>query len=207
MQLCALQRIADDTHRQWQQSAKRNLHHRYNAIRKEHNEVKGLSQAQKVSEAQDALVSWRGNMTRAEVTLKVQLLSRNISDTWQLTNPDGEYTRIVGTFEKWFDRARNVQSSRSHSIQPTGYQWNIIEPIEDDWAVEAEKMESRLNTLLRGLEHVGEVPENTDFGKTLCLFKKLLRNSLEEIIMIREIQANIMLSEISWIQTCIDDMT
>lgn len=207
MQVCALHRIADDTHRQWKQSAKRNLHHRFNAIREEHNEVKRLSQVQKVSEAQAALVSWRGDMSRAEVTLKVRLLSRNISDTWQLTNPDGEYTCIIGTFEKWFDRARNVQSSRSHSIPPMGRQIDIIEPIEDGWAVEAEKMEARLDTLLRGLEHVGEVPEKTDFGKILSLFKKLLSNSLEEISIIREIQTDIMVSEISRIQMCIDDMT
>lgn len=67
-------------------------------------------------------------------------------------------------------------------------------------------MEPRLNTLLRGLEHIGEVSDKTDFGKILSLFKKLSSNSLKEISMIRAIQIEIMVSEISWIETCIDDM-
>lgn len=207
MRLCALHRIAVETHRQWEQSAERILHHQLDGIRKDHNEGKRLFQAQKVSEAQAALVSWRENMTSTEFTVKVQVLSRNISDTWQLTNPDGDYTRIVGIFEKWFDRARDVRSSRSQSIQLVGQEIHIIEPIEDGWAIEVEKMESRLNSLLRGLELIGEVPEKTDLGRILVLFKKLLSNSLKEISMINAIQANIMASELSWIQTRIDDMT
>lgn len=207
MQLCDLRRIAGETNKRWEQSAEQILHHWFDDIRKELHMVEHLIQAQKVSEAQAALISWRGNMTSAEVAVKVQLLSRNISDTWQLTNPDGEYTRLIRVFEEWFDRARSVQSSRKQSIQLKKQEINIIEPIEDVWAHEAENMESRLNSSLRGLEHVGEVLEKTDFGHILSSFKKLLRNSLKEINMIRAIQTNIMAAEISWIQTCIDNMT
>ena len=206
-QLCALRRFAAEKHRQWEESAERTLHHRCDIVRKEHSEAKRLNQVQKVSESQAVLVSWRGNMTNAEVATKMRLLSRNFSDAWQLTDPGGEYTRIVGIFERWFDRARGIQNSRSQSIQPRGSDINMVEPIEDGWALEAEKMESRLNSLIRGLEHVGEVPDKTDFGKQLFLFKKLLCSSLKALSLIRAIQARIMASETSQIETCIDDVT
>ena len=206
MQLCALHCIAAEIHRQREESAERILHHRFDVICKEHSEVKRLNQVQKVSEAQIALVSWRGNMTSAEVAMKKRLLSRSISDAWQLTDPDGEYTRIIGILENWFDRARGIQNSRSQSIQPRRNDMNIVGPIEDGWPLEVEKMESRLNSSLRGLEHVGEVPDNTDFGKILLLFKKLLSNSLKQLSIVR-------FKQISWLlkphgfKRAFDDMT
>ena len=206
MQLCILHHFATETQRQWEQSAERILHYRFDVIREEHNKVKRLVRLQKVSEAQAALVSWCGNMTSAELAAKVQLLSRNISDTWQLINPDGKYTRIIRIFEKWFDRTCGVQSSRKRSIQFME-EIHPIKTIEDGWALEVENMESTLKFSLRDLEHIGGVPEQTDFGHILFSFKNLLRNLMDELGIIRAIQVDIMASEISWIQTCIDDIT
>lgn len=205
MQLSVLHGIAVETQRQWEQSAERILHHRFDVVCKEHERVKRLVQVQKVSEAQAALVRWYGNMTSGELAVKVQLLSRNIFETWQLTNPDGEYTRLIGTFENWFDKARGVQSSRKPSYMLVGQEIDLIETIEDGWALEVENMESRLSSSLRGLEYIGELPGKTDFGQLLFSFKKLLRNLLEEMGIIRAIQSDIMASEISWIQRCIDN--
>lgn len=207
MQLCVLHRIAIETQRQWEQSAERTLQRRFDVIREEHFRVKRLVQVQKTFEIQAALVSWYGDMTSAELAAKVQLLSRNIFESWQLISSEGEYTRIVQKFEIWFERARGVQSLRKPSIQFTGPDIDFIECIEDGWALEVENMEWRLNSSLSDLKCIGELPENTDFGQLLFSFKKLLSNLLEEMGIIRAIQADIMASEISWIQDCIDDMT
>lgn len=207
MYLSILHCTAVETQRQWEQSAERKLRHRFDVVREEHSKMKQLVQVQKTSEAQAALVSWSRNMTSAELTAKVQLLSRIICDTWQLVNSDGEYTHIIQIFEKWLDIARAVLSSRKQSAQLMQQEIHLVEPIEDGWLLKVENMKSRLISSLRGIEYMGELPPKTDFGRLLFLFKKLLRNLVEEIGVIRAIQADIMTSEISWIQTRVDAMT
>lgn len=206
LQLCILHRSAIETKKQWEQSAERKLRHRFDVLRKEHIRIKGFVQAQKALENQAALVAWSRNMTSTELAAKVQLLSRNIMEMWQLTSYEGDYTRIVRQFKVWFDRARSIQGSRKQPTQSTGQDIEFIDSIEDGWALEVEAMEQKFTTSLHELRSIGEVPENTDFGQLLFSFKKLASNPLEEMGLIRAIYTDIMAYEESWIQTRADDI-
>lgn len=206
MQLCILHRSAIENKKQWEQSAERKLQHRYDVLCKEHIRIQSFVQAQKTYENQVALIAWSKTMTEDEFGAKVQLLSRNITEVWQLTEPEGDYTRMVRKLKAWFDRARSILASRKQPTQSTGRDIEFIGSLEDGWTLEVEAMEQKFTTSLRELRSIGEVPENTGFGYLLFSFKKLASYALEEMGLIRAIYTDIMAYEKSWLRTRADDI-
>ena len=206
LQLCILHRSAIETTKQWEQSAVRKLQHRYDVLRKEHIRIQSFVQAQKTFENQVALIAWSKTMTEDEFGAKWQLLSRNISELWQLTRPEGDYTRMIRKLKVWFDRARSISVSRKQPTQSTGQDIEFIGSLEDGWTLEVEAMEQKFTASLHELRSIGEVPENMGFGYLLFSFKKLASYALEEMGLIRAIYIDILAYEKSWLRTRADDI-
>ena len=205
MQLCVLHRDGIEAYRQWEQSAERKLQHRFDLLRKEHIRVKGLLQAEKTRKHQAALLSWSKKMTRAELATAIRSLSRNFTQTWQLTGPDGDCTRTVQTFRTWVERAMVVKGSREQMSGSTEQGIDFIEDIDNSWAPEVEALEQKLDSSLRELENIEEPPANTDFSHLVDSFKTLITSHLKELRLLREIHADVMAYEKTWIRSRVAD--
>lgn len=219
MQLSVLHRLALETHRQWEQSAEQALQRQRDALHQEHLRVQGLLEAQSVMRNQAALLAWSSKLTDTELTTKIQFLSRNITQNWQLIQPEGDHTRLVQKFEIWVERARIIKDSRqASSSSPTeplqsqsqgqthDEKIEFIESMDDRWVLEVGAMQQYLATSLSELKDVGEFPLDTSSGQVLHFFKRLTASLAEGLGLIQALHAKILAYEKSWIDGQIHDI-
>ena len=195
-QLHMMHRSAASVQCQWEQSAKNICQSRFNELCVRHIELKEIAHQQRTLLNQLALVEWCQGVPSAHIAEKVQQVSRNIADIRSLLEPEGKYSRVLGIFQSWFARARQVESSRdAHNDSFKGEDLVFIEGIGDGWKAEAMVLERELTYFLRELKAFGEIRAVSSLGRILSLHRTLVSNLLEELDVIQWIENETMLRE------------
>ena len=205
-QLHMLHRNSAAIQAQWEQNAERSLRCRFEGLSKQHIELKGIASESQALINQSALLMWCHHMSDVEIAERVQLLSRCIVEIGSILNADSKLSRVLGLFGAWFDRASQIQRSRSHSIYGVGQNLNFIEGLGNGWIAEVDTLDKKLSSLLRELESLGEIPEESSISRVLDMVKSVVSNLMNELDSISVIENEIMTQETSWIQDMIKDL-
>lgn len=201
-QLHLLHRTAHSVQHGWEQSAEKAFHFRFTALAERHTELKEITQQQQALINQLALVQWSDGETGTQFADSIALLSRTIVEICSLLAIDGKYTRILGLFESWFGQVLQIQGQREEdSGRHIGL--SFVEGIGDGWKAEAMVLERELTYCWRDLNTIATVPPGSSLGRIQTLYRKLVRNMIEEIDEIQWIENEITIQETSWMENTI----
>lgn len=203
IQLHLLLRSATEVQDRWERSAKLCLQSHFELVRQKHVELDHRIKSQQASKNHSALVAWCDAMSRLELAEKLQLLSHNAFETYNLLEPGGRFMRVLDSFERWFSRAHRIRKSRKMPSGSVGWGLEFIESIGDDWKLEMATLEMKLTSYSRELRNVVMPPADSNLGCFLLLFQSFVGNLLEELDVIRGIERDVMAEETRWIESAI----
>lgn len=203
IQLHLLLRSATEVQHLWERSAKLCLQSHFELVRKKHIELDLRIRSQQASKNHSALVAWCDAMSRLELAEKLQLLSHTALDISTLLEPGGRVMRVLDSFERWFSRAHRISNSRKMPPGSVGWGLEFIESIGDDWKLEVATLEMKLASYSRELRNVVMPPADSNLACFLLSFQKFVGNLLEELDVIRGIERDLMVEEITWIESAI----
>lgn len=203
IQLHLLLRSATEVQHLWERSAKLCLQSHFELVRKNHVELDLRIRSQQAYKNHSALLAWCDAMSRLELAEKLQLLSRAALDISTLSEPGGRFMRVLDSFEHWFSRAHRISNSRKMPSGSVGWGLEFIESIGDDWKLELATLEMKLASYSRELRNVVMPPADSNLACFLLSFQKFVGNLLEELDAIRGIERDLMIEEITWIESAI----
>ncbi|KAI4152316.1 MAG: hypothetical protein L6R39_001841 [Caloplaca ligustica] len=200
LQLHILHSASAQTHRQWQESAKLHFQKQFDELVKRHAEIADIAHQTQELRNRSALVDWCRNLQAPEIARRVHTLSSCIQDIYENLDPGGKYSQVIGAFEAWFARAREVQESRRtcspDHVAVAGY----VEELGAGWQNDVDALQRRLSTLTGDLRTLGSASLDSTLGQLLVMLQDLVIDMLAEVDCIRSIECEIVAQEEVWME-------
>ena len=203
-----LHRSASTNQAKWKQSAKKHFQQQFTVLHERQIELREIAQQQKMLINQLALVQWSHGKTGPQIADKVQLLSRTISDVYNLIDTDGKYTNVLEIFESWFTQALRIREQRepTNNADRLNIALTLIEGIGDGWKAEALVLERELTYCQREIKAFGVLRTGSILGTLLPLYNELVEGLLEELDVVQWVENEVMARETGWIEHTIHDL-
>lgn len=192
----------------------------YNSISESYRSV--LAQEQTIQTELNclALTNWSENIrrrsSRQDFAEQIQTLSHIVQEVNDVTElREGRYPKVVRVFEDWMEKSARVKQAREHASTSAVIMGDLdfVDPLGRTWREEMDVLSARLDLCLRKLQNLdigGEV-DSDELGNSALLritngHKDLLTSMLEELSIIRSIEADIVRSEKLSITNLVDNL-
>jgi hypothetical protein len=200
LQLHLLHESSAQTSRQWELSAKRKLHQKF-------DEVASMYQIMRDNERQireqvnlRALQDWNSGDTSFGLAENIQLLSAPLHELPALVDPGGRYMRLTDDFEEWMNWVSRVWEKRERRLQEGGRDLDSAEGLGDAWKAENAALTRKLTVFSRDLETLAEPAAGSSVAAMVSCCRQLLRGMLEELQTMQSIEMEVVLREREWIE-------
>lgn len=137
---------------------------------------------------------------------QIQLLSQVAQEVSDLSDNEGRYTLAVREFETWLQNADEVRKSRSHHETSITTPITFIDPLGHTWKEELDALTMNIELCSRQLESLdilgyGEMErlEGSALPRIAQGLKDMTDMMIREIRAIRDIEADIVKSERTWV--------
>ncbi|KAG6004766.1 hypothetical protein E4U21_000796 [Claviceps maximensis] len=217
LQLHLLHRDAHAVQSQWQASAEETLGSRFRDLCQA-----GARAAEREATVQEgenmlALKQWalRGAKDK-NIEDRIQVLDEVVTNLWILSEPaGGRYARLVRRFERFLDRVCDAEAARRQSLQggeealiPAGggsLDALFIDELDASWKDEVATLTRRLETWKAQFSAVDDFAAPDDgspsaLGRMLAGVGQLLRDMLQELYTMGEIEGLALAREEAWIE-------
>lgn len=208
---------------EWKASSEKKLQKMYNSVVESYRAAVAEERNDQRWVNCQALSHWfekiKKSLNREDVTEQIQMLSHVIQEVADLTGSrGGRYTQAVQTFEDWFrkveqiKRARNPKNNESEEeALLTAEEVDFIDPLDRAWKQEIDLLNAKLELCLRQLQVldiIGEdatgYPENSALVRIAEGHRALLTSMIEELNVMRTIEADVVGSERAWLSQVTD---
>ncbi|CAG9937770.1 unnamed protein product [Clonostachys rosea f. rosea IK726] len=205
LQLHLLHRDAAAVDADWQASAKVKLGQRFEQLVLTNREI--AEQDRAAVEGLNVLVlrEWGAAGGLEE---RIQALDGIVNGLWTLTEAGGRYARLVRRFERWIDQVSELEDARQTgqmSVQKSGGQALFVDELDSSWKEDLSSITRRLDGWRRQLRDIGDLPAGEDTqGSNLARMlegsRALIHDTLAELSLMEDIEAQILAREDVWIE-------
>ncbi|UNI14329.1 hypothetical protein JDV02_000967 [Purpureocillium takamizusanense] len=171
LQLHLLHRDAAEVDSRWRASAREKLGRRFARLSEACAQQADRQRAAAERENALALRRW-GSAGGMGLDDRVQVLDEVLSGLWALGDAGGRYSRAVRRFERWIERARQIEAARgttttaAATLLPRESQQQddslFIGELDDAWRDECAGMFRRLEAWRAQLDEVDELPDEDE---------------------------------------------
>lgn len=200
LQLHLLHVSSAETVGQWELSAKRSLHCKF-------DEVKGLYQVMREIERRGqeqqnvrALRDWNSGNSSFGLSEHIHILSGPLHELPSLVDPDGRFRRLVGEFQRWTTWVEEVWTARNGCIVPRSGDLVSVEGLGDSWKEEVAALTRKLTSLARDLDKLTQPTPGSSVACIVGTCKELLCGILDELRVMQTIEAGIVAREREWVE-------
>lgn len=204
----------------WKRDSEKKLSKMYNSISESYRSVLAQEQATQTELNCLALAHWcetiANNASRQDFAEQIQTLSHIIQEVNDMTESrEGRYPKVIRVFEDWMENAARVKQAREQaSISSTFYgDLDFLDPLDRSWKEEVDMLSARFDLCLRKLQNLdicGETERDQMRNAALLRIanghQELLISMLEELSVMRSIEADIVRSEKSSITNMVDNL-
>ncbi|KAL4749085.1 hypothetical protein BDW72DRAFT_179060 [Aspergillus terricola var. indicus] len=207
LQLSLLHQSTQQRNDQWERDAQAHLRRKYTSVA---GDYKAILNEEKESQRKlngQALHCWfknsgehNGQQRFAE---QIQLLSQVADEVYGLSDSHGRYTAAILEFEKWLQTVERTQEVRANA----GHEGEIfIDPIRCEWREETNMLTMKLELASRQLQSLDilghgdvEALNRSALVRMARGLGDLVSQMVEELSVIRKIEADIVGSEKTWV--------
>ncbi|PSN63227.1 hypothetical protein BS50DRAFT_591408 [Corynespora cassiicola Philippines] len=200
LQLHLLHEASAEVNRQWELSAKRSLHHRF-------DEVASLYQVMRESERQgqeqknlESLREWNNSNSSSGLAEHIQVLSGPLHELPSLVDSGGRFRRLVDDFERWASWVDEIQTARGHAANGRSADTGSVEGLGDAWQAENAALTRKLTAYSRDLDKLTQPAPGSSLSCIVATCKELLRGILEELRTMQMIHAGVVAQESEWVE-------
>ncbi|MCJ1283714.1 hypothetical protein MMC26_003045 [Xylographa opegraphella] len=200
LQLHMLHRSSFATQVQWESSAKKYYSNRFEALAADHENMTGREMNLQEQINASAIIAWGSGSDNVSVGSKIRKLSRILNDVVDLSDPSGQYTCLLNSFEHWYNNAFKIRQLRARRDSIHFHTERTLEGIGDGWKAEADTLRSKLLAYQEELILLGEAHPKSDLTRCLDAVLGALTNMLEELDVIRAIETQFLSAEENWLR-------
>ncbi|KAL2007944.1 hypothetical protein VTN00DRAFT_7926 [Thermoascus crustaceus] len=223
LQLHLFHASSQQTNAEWKASSQKKLQKMYNSVAESYRAGVAEERNHQRQVNCQALSHWfekiKKSLNREDVTEQIQMLSHVIQEVADLTDSrGGRYTKAVQIFEDWFQKVEQIKRARNpknHESEKeallTAEEVDFIDPLDRSWKQEIDLLNAKLELCLRQLQVldiIGEdatgYPENSALVRIAEGHRALLASMIEELNVMRTIEADVVGSERAWLSQVTD---
>ncbi|MCJ1316635.1 hypothetical protein MMC15_001956 [Xylographa vitiligo] len=200
LQLHMLHRSSFATKLQWESSAEEHYRTRFDKLASEHENMIGREMNLQEQTNASAIIAWGSGTDNVPVGIKIRKLSRILNDVVEVSDPSGQYTCLLHSFEHWYTHASRIRQLRATRDSSHPHIERNLEGIGDGWKAEADTLRSKLLAYQEELVFLGEAHSKSDLIRCLDAVLGGLTNMLEELDVIQAIETQILHEEENWLK-------
>ncbi|MCJ1438771.1 hypothetical protein MMC27_008161 [Xylographa pallens] len=199
LQLHMLHRSSLTTKLQWESSAEKHYRSRFEELASDHENMTSRERNLQEQINASAIMAWGAGTDNVSISTKIRKLSRILNDVMEFSDPSGQYTCLVNSFEHWYSNAFRIRQlrARQDSIHP--HIERTLEGIGDGWKAEVDTFRSKLLAYQEELILLGEAHPKSDLIRCLDAALGGLTNMLEELDVIQAIETQFLRDEENWL--------
>lgn len=184
---------------EWHASARKKLNERFEGLAVDSREI-SRDETELLEELNAlALRRWGGNLEE-----KVQGLDSVLSSLWRLSEAGGKHARVTRRFERWAERAGEVEEARSRgAILDERDEPMLVGELDAAWKEDCEGLKRRLEgwgEQLRGLRVPLGAGEGSNLRAILGSCEELVGGMLSELGLMLEIEEGLVTREREWVK-------
>ncbi|ORY19870.1 hypothetical protein BCR34DRAFT_5950 [Clohesyomyces aquaticus] len=206
LQLHLLHEASSHTTRQWELSAKRILHGKF-------DEVASLYQVMRANERQGqeqknlrALREWSHGNCSSGLIEHIQLLSAPLQELPSLVNSGGRFTRLVDDFARWIVWVEDIWAAREDAVTEQAGDSGSAEGLGDFWKAENAALTRKLISFLSNLDRLTQPASGSSIAGVVSACKELLEGMLEELKTMLSIETSVVAKEKDWVEKRLQDI-
>ena len=204
LHLHAIHRSSHKNQAQWQEHAFKDYRQKFECLQTRDQELNQLEIEALIQKNAPAIISWGSQGKGLEK--QIQALSSVADQVDHLTSENGKYTLAIQAFEHWIGSVIALQKQRANPREKTGTK--IIEGLGDGWLAEVHSLQSKLvNSAETMIGLAGIDTAETDIGRTITAVSEMLKNMLEELDMVLNLERSIVDEEKDWMEGSIATIT
>jgi hypothetical protein len=200
LQLSLLHENSEQVARQWEQSAKRILHHKFDEVASLHHVALEQERAGQEQKNLQALLEWSGNSPSAGLVEHIQILSGPLHELPSLVEPGGRVWRLVDTFSRWLSWVEEIRTARQCG---TGDESDPrpISGLNDSWKAENAALVRKLTSFSRDLDNVDQPAQGSSIFCIVDSCQSLLKGLLDELHTMQAIEIDTVAKEKDWVES------
>lgn len=207
LQLHLLHRDSDIIRKEWEESARRKLAKKFEDVAGSHRQLvtlEGKGQSQ-INAA--ALKKWAdGGRSAWGLEEMSMVLGEVITGVWNLSEPGGNYSKVVRRFEKWCSRVQGIMSAREEKSGEDSMQF--IEGLDAAWTRESDNLTRKLETFKEQMDGLGFLEyDGSSLAQVLNGSRELNQGMLMELGIMKKLEQEVLLREEEWIRQSIDEVS
>jgi hypothetical protein len=136
---------------------------------------------------------------------KIVLLHDVLTELWNAGDGGGKYAKLVKRFEEWMASVHQIHHDRESEVHQTDCEVRFIDPIGGSWLDDSHLILRKLEDWHDKLEKLGNVSYKSSLGLILDSCESLIQDMMEEIVLMRELETDIIKDEEGWIRDMIEE--
>jgi hypothetical protein len=200
LQLHLLHQITAKVNQQWQFSAKRSLHKKFEEVASLHQAMLEFERAGREQKNLQALLAWSAESSSLGLVEYIQILSVPLHELPTLLEPGGRSERLVDEFKHWTTRVEHIWSLR---INPTTNNEDLesVVGLSDSWKAENAALIRKVTSFARELDEVRQPSSGSSIALIVDTCKTLLEGLSEELQIMQAIETGVVLKEKQWVES------
>ncbi|KAF2632667.1 hypothetical protein BU25DRAFT_329522 [Macroventuria anomochaeta] len=198
LQLHLLHESAAEISRHWEMSVKRGLRRKFDEVASMYQVMLEHERSGQEQKNLQALLEWTGDKTSASLVEHIQVLSGPLHKLPSLVQTGGRFQRHVGAFEQWVSWVEEVRAARQRRYEGG---LRSIEGLGDAWKAENAALMRILTSFARELSGLSQPTAGSTIASIVGCCESLLDGLLEELRVIRTIEADVVSKEKKWVET------
>ena len=199
LQLHLLHIRAASIHKQWEGSAEKALLKKFAATAALHHATRSKEHGLQERVNLKALEAWDTDIGLAE---KLAVLAALLHELPALIEPDGRYTRLVNTFERWITWVESIHGARTKQFsygpdEPKNTE--VIDGIGATWKIEHAALVRKVAGLVRQAQTLDVPGEGSTPAVVVRVCKEMLKGMADELKIMQKIESEVEAREKEWV--------
>ncbi|KAH7079061.1 hypothetical protein BKA63DRAFT_257535 [Paraphoma chrysanthemicola] len=194
LQLHLLHQRLAEIDQQWEASAQRSLHKKFEEVASLHQAMLERERAGQEQKNIQALVQWTDGASSSKLIQYVQVLSGPLHELPGLVEPGGRLQRLMGVFQDWVSRVDNTWVARLNFDSN-----NSVEGLGDSWRAENAALTRKVISFSRDLDQISPPSSESSIACIVDTCKIMLKGLADELDVMQAIEAEVAVREKEWV--------
>jgi hypothetical protein len=199
LQLHLLHANSVEVSQQWNASARRTLHKKFDEVTSLHQAMLEYERAGQEQKNLQALLEWSTGTSHLGLIEYMQILSGPLHELPSLVEPGGRAERLTNEFEGWVSRVEHLWSAR-HSATIKNGDIESVDGLGDAWKAENAALTRKVTSFTRDLDQVHQPTSGSSIASLVETCRELLRGLADELYIMHIIEAGVVEKEKEWVE-------
>jgi hypothetical protein len=199
LQLHLLHQPSAQAFRNWEISAKRKMHMKFEEVASLYQVMLENERAAQEQKNLQSLLEWSTGGVSAGLVEHIQILSEPLHELPSLVDSGGRLQRLVGEFQHWLSWVQDIRSARQgHGGAKAAL--GTIEGLGDSWKAENAALTRKLTVFARDLDRLASPTPGSSIACIVEACKAILHGILDELQTMQKIETEVVSREKEWIE-------